>query len=343
MKRLIVLFGATTALAAICLTHPASALFPDPDVAYDAWNRDRVVYGACTSFGSGSLDITDSEASSGELDFPMQINNLGPGDCFYAEVFIHNTTDLAVTVSFLGVSDDGTIAPFLFEWLSESPNDSRSYTWQKTVLQPGESSPSFTLNVGMPLEVGNEAQGTSGSFHYRWQVEEVVVAALEAPVIASPLARSTIINDQRPIITGTGMTGNVVTVTDGDGEVLCTATVGEDGNWSCQSAELAPGPHAISATQVNDSGEVSPVSDIIEITIELFREEVDATYVDPAEGGPSVPNTGAESEGRTTRATPALSFITVAIVLIGSLACILRGSRKRKGNRIRRRRHEVRH
>jgi hypothetical protein len=66
-----------------------------------------------------------------------------------------------------------------------------------------------------------------------------------------------------PTIGGTGTPGGAVTVTDGDGTVLCTGTVDASGNWSCTASDLAPGSHTVTAVQrtaVGTSGPSGPVT-----------------------------------------------------------------------------------
>ncbi len=301
-----------------------SAVFPDPDTVYEAWNRDKTIYASCNSFGSGSLDITVAEAGAGQLDFPMEINNLGPGDCFYAEVWLTNTTDLPLRVTYAGAEDDGTIADFLFEWLSGAPNDAAAYPWPETVLAPGESTTRFVLNVGMPMDVGNEAQGTAGNFWFRWQVSNAIEPRTpDAPEILSPADGETLRNDTTPEISGRGEAGATVTVTDADGRVLCTATVTADGTWACRSVELEPGEHRLIATQQLPDGEISPASAPVTLIIELFKEEVDPVFVDP-----SVPDTGMPGRPSPAVAIPVISLSGAAVALLVALGYRYRAGRR---------------
>ncbi|MFP3607819.1 Ig-like domain-containing protein, partial [Paraburkholderia sp. SIMBA_053] len=59
----------------------------------------------------------------------------------------------------------------------------------------------------------------------------VDTVASPAPVIPGP-ADGAVVTDATPTFSGTGDDGDTITVTDGDGNVLCTTTV-VDGEWSC--------------------------------------------------------------------------------------------------------------
>jgi len=63
-------------------------------------------------------------------------------------------------------------------------------------------------------------------------------------------------NNPRPPISGKGtVPGDKVTVKDGDGSTVCTATIQADGAWSCTpSAPLPDGTHNLTATEQDSSG-----------------------------------------------------------------------------------------
>jgi len=66
---------------------------------------------------------------------------------------------------------------------------------------------------------------------------------------ASPTALAT------PVFSGTGIPGDQVQVGDGSGgafgNLLCSATVAQDGSWSCTSSALADGSYSLQAVQVD--------------------------------------------------------------------------------------------
>ncbi|MDR3598285.1 Ig-like domain-containing protein [Clostridium sp.] len=87
-----------------------------------------------------------------------------------------------------------------------------------------------------------------------------------APVITSP-TDGTSTSNNKPTISGTGQAGDTVTVYDGT-TVIGTATVDSNGNWSLTPATaLADGNHVITATQTDSGGNVSGVSNTVNITI----------------------------------------------------------------------------
>ena len=78
-----------------------------------------------------------------------------------------------------------------------------------------------------------------------------------APAITGPANGSQVTN-QQPQISGTGSPGDTVTVTDGSGNVVCTATVQAGGTWSCTPANpLAPGSQTLTPTSTGANGSSS--------------------------------------------------------------------------------------
>jgi len=63
-------------------------------------------------------------------------------------------------------------------------------------------------------------------------------------------------NNPQPPISGTGtVSGDKVTVKDGDGSTVCTATIQADGSWSCTPSNPLPdGTHNLTATEQDSSG-----------------------------------------------------------------------------------------
>ncbi|MEX0428447.1 Ig-like domain-containing protein, partial [Nocardioides sp. DS6] len=91
--------------------------------------------------------------------------------------------------------------------------------------------------------------------------------APDAPVITGPV-NGAVLSDTTPTITGTGEPGASVTVTE-DGDTVCTATVGADGTWSCAPDDaLGDGEHTLTATQTDEAGNTSPVSEPVTFTVD---------------------------------------------------------------------------
>ncbi|MCL4861216.1 MAG: hypothetical protein KJZ93_17500, partial [Caldilineaceae bacterium] len=88
-----------------------------------------------------------------------------------------------------------------------------------------------------------------------------------APVIETP-AQHSITNNQTPTASGTAQPNSVVTVRKGT-TTLCQATVGEDGQWNCDSTPLADGVHTIQATAANRGG-AGPASPTRTFTVDTL-------------------------------------------------------------------------
>jgi len=113
-------------------------------------------------------------------------------------------------------------------------------------------------------------------------------AIATAPVITAPANGSTT-SDQTPTITGTATYGNAddpgtVTVKDGDGNTICTATVQPDGTWSCTPAtDLSPGTYTITAVETSSTA-TSPASAPVTFTIEDTTAPAPPVIQTPADG-----------------------------------------------------------
>ena len=69
-----------------------------------------------------------------------------------------------------------------------------------------------------------------------------------------------------PVITGSGIPGDTVTLYDGL-TVVGTAVVAGNGTWSVTSAMLAAGVHSLTSTQTDIAGNISPASAALALTI----------------------------------------------------------------------------
>ncbi|MEU6134591.1 Ig-like domain-containing protein [Nocardioides sp. NPDC047086] len=107
--------------------------------------------------------------------------------------------------------------------------------------------------------------------------------APEAPVITGPADGSTV-SDTTPPITGTGEPGATVEVVI-DGEVVGEATVNPDGTWTFTPSEpLADGEHTVTATQTDEAGNTSEVSEPVSFTVDASS---DAPVITSPESGDS--------------------------------------------------------
>ena len=135
-----------------------------------------------------------------------------------------------------------------------------SYT-PATALSDG----AHTITVAAADKAGNtSAQSTAFGFTVDTKTPTAAPAITGAydDVGASQgnVANGGLTDDRRPVLSGTGEAGLVVTVKNGSG-VIGTATVGSDGKWSLTLAsDLALGNHSFTATQAGSSGIASASS-----------------------------------------------------------------------------------
>ncbi len=111
----------------------------------------------------------------------------------------------------------------------------------------------------------NEAKA---QMEFRKIAVEVVDTKVDAPVITGPASGLT--NDNTPTITGTGEVGATVTIYDGTTSIG-TAVVAANGTWSLVlTTPLSDGSHEITAKQTDIAGNVSAVSNMVNLTIDTI-------------------------------------------------------------------------
>lgn len=109
------------------------------------------------------------------------------------------------------------------------------------------------------------------------------IAAIAPPKITSPINGSATAASPAAI-SGTGVAGAKVTVTEGSTQV-CNATVASDGSWSCApAAALADGSHTLSAVESDAAGHVSHATTVT-FTVGAAPSLVDNWKFDAAPGG----------------------------------------------------------
>ncbi|GAA1777983.1 hypothetical protein GCM10009768_03240 [Leucobacter iarius] len=124
-------------------------------------------------------------------------------------------------------------------------------------LTPSKDLANGTYQVTAEQTVGGVKTTSTGGF-------EVKVAEKAKVAVTGPTGTT---NDPRPAITGTGQPGATVTVKDGNGEVLGTATVGSDGKWSVKpGTDLPEGAVSITAEQ-NAGGQTSSATGSFDVNI----------------------------------------------------------------------------
>ncbi|MBO0877281.1 MAG: hypothetical protein J2P19_28210, partial [Pseudonocardia sp.] len=150
------------------------------------------------------------------------------------------------------------------------------------------------LNLGL-LPLSATATGAPGG---------VECTALDPPTITSPSNGDT--TDQTPTISGTGLPGATVTVTEGD-TTIGTATVGADGTWSMTPSDpLSSGVHTIEATQASGDARSAP-SNSVTFTVEDTTAPDPPVIERPADGSSTADNTpvisGTAEPGSTVTVT----------------------------------------
>ena len=107
-------------------------------------------------------------------------------------------------------------------------------------------------------------------------------AAPSTPVL-SPASDSGVTGDNTtdattPVITGTGVTGDTVTLMDG-GLSIGSATVDINGAWAITSLLLADGPHSLTGTETDVAGNVSAASAPLVLMIDTVAPVAASTPV----------------------------------------------------------------
>ena len=113
-----------------------------------------------------------------------------------------------------------------------------------------------TLAASQTDEEDNESAPSQLTF-------TVDALAPNAPAITAPTPDQ-IIEEASPAISGTGIAGAQVSVSEGT-TTLCTATVAADHTWTCQ-AQLPDGEHTISAIQTVDGHDSNPVTVLFDVS-----------------------------------------------------------------------------
>ncbi|MDH3385220.1 MAG: S8 family serine peptidase [Nitrosopumilus sp.] len=90
--------------------------------------------------------------------------------------------------------------------------------------------------------------------------------ASDAPSIDSPIPPTT---DNTPTITGTGVSGETITLTSNLNGNIGSSTI-ISGNWAITTSTLQVGSHFLSATQTDSAGNVSPSSGSVNLVVEAL-------------------------------------------------------------------------
>src|SRR5262249_36966312 len=134
-------------------------------------------------------------------------------------------------------------------------------------------------------------------------IDTVAPAAAPAGLTLDPASDSGAKGDgitsvATPVIHGTGIAGDTITVLDGS-VVVGTATVAADGTWSLTTSHLADGTHTLTATQADAAGNASPASGALALTISTAGPAAPAGLALDAAS-----DSGAKGDNITNAATP---------------------------------------
>ena len=144
------------------------------------------------------------------------------------------------------------------------------------------------------------------------------------PVVTPPTGPT---NDTTPSIEGTGEPGATVTVTDNGTPVTCAeapVVVAADGSWTCTpTTPMSDGDHTITATQTDPSGNTSPASDPVTITVDT---KVVPPVITPPTGPtndttPPITGTGEPGSKVTVTDDDGTTVCTATVQADGSWSC----------------------
>lgn len=153
--------------------------------------------------------------------------------------------------------------------------------------------------------------------------EATVGFSVEHPdvTVTSPAAGSTVATD-KPTFVGTGDPGATVTVKDGYGNTVCSATVAPDGSWLCTATTAqAEGEHTYMVSQDSDGSSTS-----IGFTVDLPNAAVTAVSITSPNGDvetktPVFSGNGEPGATVTVTSSTGSTLCTAQVALDGTWSC----------------------
>ncbi|MTD37262.1 hypothetical protein GIX45_01190 [Erwinia sp. CPCC 100877] len=136
--------------------------------------------------------------------------------------------------------------------------------------------------------------------------------------ITGPIAAGGITDDNQPTLSGSGVPGDTITITDG-GQPIGTAIVGDDGNWTfTPDTPLVDGEHDLSVIATDPAGNVSAPSVDYPITVDTKMPEAPVITgvvddVSPVEGNIAEGGLTNDAQPLISGTAEANSIVTVFI------------------------------
>lgn len=155
-------------------------------------------------------------------------------------------------------------------------DDTGHWSWTPTTPLPNGTY-NITLTATDKDGAGNESAASHGATII---IDTDPPATPSAPTITDNvdaftgvIANNGTTNDPRPVLSGTGSAGDVITIYDdynGTKSPIGTATVDINGNWNFQPSALGQGDHTFSTTAKDEAGNVSASGAPITVTVDTL-------------------------------------------------------------------------
>jgi hypothetical protein len=250
-------------------TIPLEVAFPTSPGDHPESVQFTAANGAATSLPIARRTLVPS--AGGEFD-TLITNTVGRGTGQISTVNVNvpaGRPDLGVTVTTPDASTDNPMTLYLVNpaGTSVATRVVNGRTRNGVLLTAGPGGQTATFHAPNPMagtwEIDVSLNLTTSGKEFTQTVVGDVLA--QAPAITSPADGSSPAS-RNPVISGTGVPGDTVTVSAG-GATVCTATVAPDGTWSCRPALALPaGPVTLTATQADATGNPSAASAPVTVT-----------------------------------------------------------------------------
>jgi hypothetical protein len=204
--------------------------------------------------------------------------------------------------------------------LVEACNGSATQQWKlrKNMGSTGEQIYFLTSPDGK-FAINSFAWATSGTlgeadgFRASTFEKSMVEVAIAARVDMTGPAEGSTVDTATPVISGTGEPGATITVTDKDGNVIGTTTVGDDKTWTLTPTNPLPqGPNTVTVEQ-DAKGAISTDSGSFVVEIPAVIAELTATVKDKDDAAKTAELTGTGQPGATITVTTPTGPVTTIV------------------------------